>query len=84
MKKSLVLFVVIVGMAMASLAIARSITGDAIGHARQHQINGSGIQGHIFVVDNGSNLVVVGAATGMDHEKLLFTVLRQPLCSGGA
>jgi len=49
-------------------------SGDAIGHARQHEINNSGIQGHIFVVDNGSNLVVVGAATGMDPTKSYFSL----------
>jgi len=74
MKKSLMLLVVIVGIAMASLAIARSITGDATGHARQHQINGSGIEGHIFIVDDGSKLVVVGAATGMDPTKTYFSL----------
>ena len=74
MKKSLVLLIVIVGMTMASLASGRGMTGDATGHARQHQINGSGIEGHIFVVDNGSNLVVVGAATGMDPTKSYFSL----------
>jgi len=51
------------------IAFFTSAYADVIGHARQHPINESGIQGHIFIVDTGNStdgLIVMGTATGLN------------------
>jgi hypothetical protein len=51
---------------------------DEIGHARQHPIDDSGIQGHIFIVDTGNStdgLIVLGTATGLDPTKAYMSLL---------
>lgn len=53
---------------------------DEIGHARQHAINQSGIRGHIFFVDTGTDaanngLIVMGTATGLDPTKAYISLL---------
>ncbi len=51
---------------------------DQIGHARQHPIDRSGIQGHIFIVDTGNSvrgLIVLGTATGLDPTKRYVSLL---------
>ncbi len=51
---------------------------DEIGHARQHPINDSGIQGHIFIVDTGNSvdgLLLLGTATGLDPTKTYVSLI---------
>lgn len=62
------------------LAFCSPAVADEIGHARQHPINQSGIQGHIFFVDTGTNaanngLIVMGTATGLDPTKAYVSLL---------
>ncbi len=50
------------------VAFGAPSSDDQIGHARQHPIDNSGIQGHIFIVDTGNSvggLIVLGTATGL-------------------
>lgn len=53
---------------------------DEIGHARQHPIDLSGIQGHVFFVDTenpapNNGLIVMGTATGLDPTKAYLSLL---------
>lgn len=51
------------------------LADDATGHARLHQIDQSDIQAHIFFVDNGSTLFVLGVATGLDPLKTYISLV---------
>jgi hypothetical protein len=74
--KRLVLFVAVTALVVFTWAGARA--EPALGAARLHQVDQSGVKARILFLDSGSpdtGLVVAGTATGLDPTQAFFTLV---------
>src|SRR5437867_4414688 len=52
---------------LGTLALSAALfAANSLGHARLHQIGGSGITGEVFIADTGTRLRVLGLASGLN------------------
>src|SRR5215211_6207357 len=75
MRKSFVLTIALLGMAMIASSSSGAKTDPRTGSARLHPYNQSGIKGKINFLDTGTALIVSGTATGLDPENFYISLL---------
>ena len=75
MRKSLVLTIALLGLAMIASSATGAKSDPRTGSARLHPYNQSGIKGKINFLDTGTTLIVSGTATGLDPNNFYISLL---------